>query len=269
MNRWIIRLLSIVYVMSALPSGWAQSGELEGYGSTLDRRSVYERANTFYSEGDIQKAAEGYRYLAEQGVANGYLFYNLGNTEFQLGNTGQAILWYERAKQYLPRFGDLQYNLNYARQTLVDEEFRQPAYSGTVAFFMELHEFLNIRESLLLLAFVVWVFAIGICARIKVRSEAVLGWLRPAVWTTGILLTLGLLSTGYKIHHLYIEQEAIVQVSALEVKTGAGKDFSTHFTLHEGTKVRVMNQQDGWARIDLPAAPGFTGYVPVDAVEII
>jgi tetratricopeptide (TPR) repeat protein len=269
MMRWILKSFFILYVLSASPFGWAQSAVPEGYEAHSDHLSMFEYANTLYSQGELQKAADGYHYLVEQGVSNGYLFYNLGNTEFQLGNTGKAILWYERAKQYLPRFGDLKYNLNYARQTLVDEEFRQPTYRGTMAFFAGFHDFLNVRESLILLGILVWVFAILICARIMFRSEYLLGWLRPALWTAGILLSLGLLSTGTKIHHLYFDQEAIVQVSALNVKTGAGKDFSTHFSLHEGTKVRVLNQQDGWARIDLPMAPGFTGYVPMDAVEII
>lgn len=269
MMNYCLQVFIVIVAVLALPFGWAQPNMLEGYEAYNDPHSIYEAANEYYSGGELQKAANGYRYLIEQGLANGYLFYNLGNTEFQLGNTGEAILWYERAKQYLPRFGDLKYNLNYARQTLVDEEFRQPNYSGTIAFFMGLHEYLNVRESLFLLGLFVWVFGLLICIRLMVQSENITGVLRPALWTTGILLTLGLLSTGTKIHHLYYEKEAIVQASALDVKTGAGNDFSTHFTLHEGTKVRVLNQQDGWVRIDLPTAPGFTGYVPVDAVEII
>lgn len=270
MKQRIIGFISCFYLI-----GWgglscaAQTEIPEGYEAHASRQSMFERANELYTNGELEQAAVGYRFLTEQGIANGYLFYNLGNTEFQLGNTGKAILWYERAARYLPRFGDLKYNLNYARQTLVDEEFRQPVYSGTVGFFMGFHHYLNLRESLLLLLFIIWMFAFFVIVRILICSEKPAGIVRSWIGVTGIVLTLGILSTGYKIHRLYYEQEAIVLASALDVKTGAGKDFSTHFTLHEGTKVRVIQLQEGWARIDLPAAPGYTGYVPLDAIEII
>ncbi len=261
----------LIFSLLLLTAGYgaAQPPLPDDYKFSAGKEQVLEQANKFYRNGEVEKAASGYRYLVESGVKNGYLFYNLGNAEFQLGNTGKAVLWYERARRYLPRFDDLNYNLRYVRRTLVDEEFRQPDYSGTAAFLTKVHQFLNLRESLIVLGIVFWMFAVVLSARILIRSEALLAWLRSLTWISGIVLALGILSTVYKIYDLYYEPKAIVMVSALDVKTGAGANFSTHFSLHEGTKVRVQNVQDNWARIDLPAAPGFTGYVPLDAIEII
>ena len=42
------------------------------------------------------------RIIDEGGVANGKLFYNLGNSYFRKGDIGRAILNYKRAALYMP-----------------------------------------------------------------------------------------------------------------------------------------------------------------------
>ena len=58
----------------------------------------------------FEKAAFRFeRLVAEGGVRNGKLFYNIGNIHFLLGDIGRAILNYRRAGLYIPNDPNLEY----------------------------------------------------------------------------------------------------------------------------------------------------------------
>jgi len=73
-----------------------------------------------YDQGRYADAAVGFLALVEAGFANGELYYNLGNTYLKSDDLGRAILWYERARRWLPRDPDLAFNLEYARSQRKD-----------------------------------------------------------------------------------------------------------------------------------------------------
>ncbi len=175
---------------------------------------------------------------------------------------GNAILWYERASRYLTRFDDLHYNYEYARSKLADEEFRLPEPGGTVGFFLSLHNALNLNESLWFTAAMFWIFALVLACWIYVRSEQWKRWLRIPCWILGAAVILFISSTSVKLYQYEYVSTAIVMRPALDVKTGPGEDFSTNFTLHEGTQVRVVQRQNGWSRIIMPGKASFTGWIP-------
>lgn len=250
-------------------SAWSAPAIPAGYDPGAGRGEIFEQANAFYRDGDPAKALDGYLYLADLGIENGQLYYNLGNAYFRLGETGKAVLWYERALRYLPRFRDLKFNLEYVRNTLVDEEFRPEPPGGTLGFLAGLHNALNPRESLLLLAAALWLLGAVLAARMLIPLEWMRSALKAPAWTLAVLAALGVFSTGYKIYRLEFVREAVVMSPALNVATGPGGEFSTAFTLHEGTKVEVVQRDGDWVRIVLPGAAGFTGWAPAAGVETI
>ena len=61
------------------------------------------------------------------------LFYNLGNTYFKAGELGRAILFYQKAKQLLPRDSDIKKNLAYAESLTIDKiEIEKPGFISTL-----------------------------------------------------------------------------------------------------------------------------------------
>jgi tetratricopeptide (TPR) repeat protein len=50
-----------------------------------------------YREGDYAEARAAFERLRPLSAPDPHLFYNLGNTAFQEGSNGRAVLWYERA----------------------------------------------------------------------------------------------------------------------------------------------------------------------------
>ena len=68
-----------------------------------------------YNTGKYKDAVKKLSHIAEKGVVNGKLYYNLGNAYLKSGDVGRAILWYERALKLMPHDPDLRFNINYAR----------------------------------------------------------------------------------------------------------------------------------------------------------
>ena len=90
------------------------------YQTTLldDAHVLFKSATnqTMYAE-----AGEQYEFLIhEEGIRNGALFYNAGNSWFMAGHAGQAILNYRRAEQLIPNSKDLQHNLKTALELKSD-----------------------------------------------------------------------------------------------------------------------------------------------------
>jgi len=265
----LILSLSLAAFQAAWPAPNDSSTLSSAYDQGLDKQEIFEQANRFYREGELEKSLEGYLYLANLGIKNGRLFYNLGNTQFALGEIGPAMLWYERALKYLPRFEDLRVNYEYAQGALTDEEFRRPEYGGTTGFLLRLHRLLNLRESLVLTLVLFWLTAAALILRASIGRGFLERWLRIPCWIVGIAFIIICLSSAFKIDRQERIAEAIVMSPAVEVKTGPGKDFSTSFSLHEGLKVVLIQEQGGWKRIVLPGNTTFTGWLPAQSVEAI
>jgi len=262
--------MMLCFAAPALCRGEAAAPALpDGYNTGLDLNGVLSQANEHYTQGDLDKALDGYLYLLGLGIRNGYLYYNLGNTYFRLGNLGDAILWYERALQLIPRHHDLLVNYVYARNQLADEEFQQAKYGGTVDLLRSIHHYLNMRESLLCALGAFWLWTMSILARWQMRTEAARGWLRIPCWTLGIAFILLSLSASWKIYDYERAEEAVVMTQAVDIKTGPNADMKTAFTLHEGAKVNKLREQGGWARISLPGNSAFNGWLPKEAIETI
>ncbi|MGC9519082.1 MAG: hypothetical protein ACP5FP_05440 [Desulfuromonadaceae bacterium] len=275
LQRIVCLIAWLVGVGMALPA-WADSDANSSvyslssdYPAVLSKEEIYKLANNLYLNNQPEKALEGYLYLYDIGVRNGLLNYNIGNAYFRLGQLGKSILWYERAQRWLPRFRDLRVNHEYARGLIADEEFRGPEYGGTLGFLIAIHEKLNLRESLWITTLLFWLLSGLIIIRLLLPPARRGAWLSIPCWIVSLAFILFCLSSALRIYqHEYI-QEAIVMASAVEVKTGPGDDFSTSFSLHEGTKVRWVQEQGGWVRILLPGNASFTGWLPESAAEAI
>ena len=76
----------------------------------------FDEANASFKSEDFAKAAEQYEAVLKAKGPSAAVYYNLGNAYQRLGQYGQAILAYERAKLITPRDPDLRANLERARK---------------------------------------------------------------------------------------------------------------------------------------------------------
>ena len=119
-------LLALAVLCAAVPS-WAASPE---------RERVLQESDRAYREARYQEAFDGYSRLLGTDGADGHLLYNLGNAAFRLNQTGRAILYYEKARELLPRDADLKFNLGHAREQIRDAIPESESFVGTAFFWL-------------------------------------------------------------------------------------------------------------------------------------
>ena len=79
------------------------------------QQEKFQDATSAYSRGEYQLAIEGFETLAREGMSSS-LLYNLGNSYAQSGQSGRAILNYERALRLAPGDSDIRGNLDLVRK---------------------------------------------------------------------------------------------------------------------------------------------------------
>ena len=231
-----------------------------------DPSALFSEAEQQYDEGEYTGAVETYQQILRQGVESASLHYNLGNAYFKSGEIGEAILHYEKAAKLSPRDPDIRYNLKIARARIQDRitpppvSFLMKVYNG-MKYWLALNELAWATGALFLLTSLLF------AGRHLFRYEQ-LRKISRSLFIVGIgllILTVPLLVS----RTLEASQEKYGIVLDPEIKVySAPQTISTEvFVIHEGTRVRVEQEQDNWFRIRL--ADGKEGWVQVPTVGVI
>ncbi|MBU0617150.1 MAG: tetratricopeptide repeat protein [Planctomycetes bacterium] len=217
------------------------------------------RAETLY-----RQAAAAFETLADHGVRNAALEYNLGNTYFRLGELGGAILHYRRAQQLDPTDAALNANLEYARNRV--EPYIKP--SGTrqlvhrLAFWTS-HTSIQARYRIALIASIAgW---LGLMLRLRRRSRVLL-----TLSCLVVLLALAnAASVAWQLHDEAQHPPAVVVQGEhiLRLGRGEGHDPALNQPLGPGVELRILNQRADWVEVQLPDDK--TGWLPVETIERI
>lgn len=218
-------------------------------------------ANAAYQSGDFRGARDLYREVADSGVANGQLQYNLGNASLRSGLLGESIAAYLRASALRPRDQDVLANLQFAR-TQAKDALEPPAPSEvwrTLAFW---HFSLSLRELVFAVLGLNALFWLALALRAQLpRSEAMR-------WLSGLLL-IALVAVGVStVWRLVAPAEvAVVVADEAEALSGFTEDAVARFKLREGSEVVVRERRETHVRVALPT--GEQGWLAVGDVDVV
>lgn len=262
MRTPIILLLLTILALCALPVT----------AESIDRNQLLDEASRFFQQAtqqdDQAQSAELYRKallrfekLVQDGVVNGKLYYNLGNTYFQLHDLGHAILNYRRALAFLPDDDNLRQNLRFAESQQPDriEPQQEAMIAKTILFW---HYDLSARWRLALLV---------------VTNAACWGVLtlklyrRPGLWwPLAVALTFSLLLGGSLLYeHLSQPVGGVLTSPETTARKGDGQAYSPSFSepLHGGLPFTLVEKRGEWLHIEL--RDGRRCWVPTDSAEMI
>lgn len=85
-------------------------------GALLARADDFQKAGALHESGRFSESKKAYEQLVASGPWSANLFYNLGTTEFRLGQLGKAALQFERSLLLEPSHGEATQNLAYVRK---------------------------------------------------------------------------------------------------------------------------------------------------------
>lgn len=256
-----LRPLWLKYVLLVTGSLFLVSGIF-----AQDPQTLIKEANKAYSDGLYTDAREKYLQVADGGWESSRLYYNLGNTCFKLNDYPHAILWYERALRLDPGNEDISYNLNVANSKIADKIEPLP-----VLFYIRWYQGLTGLFSV-----TAWAVQTIICFILTLISILLYLYTRRLIlrksgfWGGIIFLVLTLFTLLFSVsgsHHVRNVHEAIVFEPTITVKSSPDAKGIDLFPLHEGTKVRLIDQIGTWYEIRI--ANGSVGWLPAEAIEEI
>lgn len=216
-----------------------------------ERENAFNRALTFYSE----LASE---YQPDFGT--GKLFFNLGNTYFQLNQYPMAIYNFEKAFSLLPREEKVKWNLRIAKEKLgIAEETKQSNFDRIFLF----HHKLSLPERLQVFFILSLIVLFLSSCYLWFRHHS----LRTSLMISLIFWTAILCSLGYTRYLTPLEG---IIVKATELYRDAGHQYATvtDNPVLAGSKVEVLDVMPNgkWLKI---TAEGQMGYVPQEAIRLI
>jgi len=222
-------------------------------------------AQEAYAKGEYAKALALYDSVnTEQNSAA--LLFNIGNCHMKLGDVPHAVLYFERASRLQPGAEDIQANLDYARSQVVDRVNELPAFTlGSMWDRLRGGKDVDqwARRSLWA-CLLLFAFATSV---VFVRNST---WRRVLVGGAALSLFLTVLSVGlasYRVNEITDRSEAIIMLPKVDVLGEPRQGATTVFVLHEGTKVGVLSEQNGWYEVKLSS--GSVGWAPPGTLEVI
>ena len=229
--------------------------------------SLWRSGVEAYTSSDYASALKDWKDVQATGLMSKELYYNLGNAYFKTGEIAPAILWYERALRLDPSDSDVRYNLDYARaltQDKIDEvpEIFFEQWGHTLCYLLPSNTWAVI--SLLFFGLTVALVLLFLLGSTSGRRR--LGFFAAIV--TLVIAFLGWDFAQWQQQEARRQDMAIVMRPVSSVKSspssGSAKDL---FILHEGTRVKVLDNVSGFSNIEL--SDGRQGWIPSGDIEII
>ena len=238
------------------------AGAAESYPDSLWKAGVEA-----YSASQWRQAVSDWSDLAATGLRSKELYYNLGNAYFKAGEIAPAILNYERALRLDPSDSDVRYNLEFARaqtQDRIDEvpEFILKTWTRKLSYLLSSNAWAGLSLFLLALTLgLILLFLLGPTVNAR----------RTGFFTGIVTLLLTLMCWGFARSLKTAAErhdDAIVMRAVSSVTSSPSSDAAKSlFILHEGTKVKVLDEVSGYTDIEL--ADGRRGWISSADIERI
>jgi tetratricopeptide (TPR) repeat protein len=244
-----MKLDRILFLLLFLVSGIANAG---------DDKTIFDSGNSYYSKGDFKSAIKEYETILASGKESAELYYNLGNSYFKTNNLGYAILNYERAKKLKPDDEDIIANLNLAEQKTEDKIETAPQlflsqWQNGLSDLMTEKQWSELLIGSLI--FGLALIVIYILSANKILKQ--LGFFGGL--TLMIFCIFSFFMAKNKFNSEVNNSSAIIVVSSVNVTGSPSEKGTVLFLLHEGSKVKVMDQENEWTEVKI--ANGNVGWI--------
>lgn len=221
-----------------------------GATTPTDLQKWISQGNSFYEKDQYEQAVEAYQKAITPEFQSAEVYFNLGNAYYKLRQIAPAVYNYEMALLLKPNDSEILTNLKYAQRMTLDDikEVPKVGFSEMIkSFVTTLHydawAWLGVGSFfVMLLSFMGYYFGSTTAQK------------RMFFIFIFIAIGAGLISiaSGFK-HKAIIENQVYAVVFADEVRVNSEPKSNAEeaFTLHEGTKVLVIDSNHTWSKIQI------------------
>ncbi len=234
--------------------------------SAQTSQELFKEANSHYQLEAYDLAVKSYKDILNKGVASSELYFNLGNAYYKTNNIAEAIYYYEKALVLNPSHKDAKVNLAFANRGIIDSIKVLPKsafekFNNSVLAIFSFNNWAKIAVVLSLFAGALWLLFF-----FSVQSG-----LKKLFFTMGIVLSVlcvvSLVVTNQQYQRAKHKTSAIVFANEVAIKNAPRKNASEVFTLHQGTKVEILDEVGAWQKIKI--ADGQIGWLLEATIRVL
>lgn len=234
------------------------------YITVAQNSSLFDEANTLYSNGKYNEAIEKYDEVLDKGLHSAEIYFNLGNAHYKLNHIAPSIYYYEKALLLSPNDKEIQNNLSFAQNMTIDAIEVVPEIgisrflrSAIKTFSFDTWAYISVAFVILfVILFITYYFT---SSTNKKRFTFVTS-------ITSAFLTILFLSFAFQRQTMdNKDNPAIVFAQESLVRTDPNLSGEEAFRLHEGTKVIVLDTINNWTEILL--VDGKTGWITSEEIK--
>ncbi|NKI31392.1 tetratricopeptide repeat protein [Muricauda sp. DJ-13] len=228
--------------------------------------AYFAKATELYNKGEFENALNYYDRILDNGKHSAELYFNMGNAHYKLENIGPSIFYYEKALLLKPNDPEILNNLGYAQNMRLDaiEELPKTAMGKLYESIIKLFNF-NQWSYLAVLFMILFVLAYIAYYLLNLAF-------RKRLFFVSGLLFLGLACASFFLAYLSYQDfksnnPAIVFAREIVVSSEPNDRSERVFTLHEGTKVNILEDLENWLKIEI--ADGQIGWTPSENLKLL
>ncbi|MCW3077651.1 MAG: hypothetical protein JWO32_2260 [Bacteroidetes bacterium] len=234
--------------------------------STFLGNDRLQKAEKAYDLKKYKEAIDDYEKLVKDGFKSYQLYFNLGNAYYRDNQLGKAIYNYELARKLNPNDEDVRINLGIASAKTIDkidskENFFISAVKSNLLSFFDTNgwAWVNIVSVIILCVFIF----------LFVSAKNIL--LKRVAFVLVFLFLIASISTyvlGYSALKSKNDNKfAIITAKETKIMNEPTASATSKFVLHEGTKIRIVENNGDWVLIKLDN--GNEGWLKLPDVGII
>lgn len=229
-------------------------------------QSLFERANAAYNAGEYANAIKSYEQILENGEHSAAVYYNLGNAHYKLNHIAPSIYNYEKALLLKPNDAEIKNNLGYANNMTLDAIDVMPEVGLSKFYNAFVHWQSFDQWGYIAVVFMVLFVLLYIAFHFfHYSTRKRIAFILSLFCIIFSIVSAGLGFANYS--DFKNDQPAVVFDTEIAVRPEANERGQAVFTLHEGTKVQVLEALDGYHRIEI--ADGKTGWVPEGSIKLL
>ncbi len=232
-------ILALIFLVGLSPAVRAAAGVSQ---------QLFNQANRYYGQGDYTRAVAAYQQLLNTGVASGNLYFNLGNAYYRLGQSGQAILYYEKARRLMPHDPELLANRNFVQSKLTPGQTASPrGFDSWLTHLLPLDTGLAVTSGafFLLIGLVIVILLVPNPERGRSKWYRT-GGLSLAAIIFGLSLTVTVATLNLQNRNIAIA------VTDGTVRYEPSPNATVFYQLPPGSQVEILEQKSGWLKVQRP-----------------
>jgi tetratricopeptide (TPR) repeat protein len=229
-------------------------------------QALFASGNASYNKGQYKEALAAYQKVFDSGYESAALYFNMGNASYKTDDLPSALLYYGKAHKLSPGDEDINFNIRFVNQKTTDKIDEAPEFFVAKwwrGFILALStNVLGWLSVLLVLAASGMLILYFFTGSVTIK--------KASFYCAVILFVLGaftIFTAGMQVNYFNGHKEAIIFNPSVTVKSGPVDKAGALFVIHDGTKVNVLDDSNGWLKIKL--ANGSEGWIKAGDAKVI